>query len=846
NGVSDPVGSAYCLFTPQQTGTYTGTFSFPAQVAAGAGYTGVNGTVTNEYVNDTFLGASTTFNFTVTQTPYPYFQEASLPVSYWTRPINENDQTWSAIASNWLGQRQYGATYDKFNPQGWAPNTAHVSMTFPLAWGGIVGDDQNAIVNGMSFYSGTQYNLKYTNPIIMYGNVYFSFPANPAISGEGIDCVSLRTGQLIWSRPDINSVSFGQMYDGETPNEHGVSGEYLWYTTTVTGTNIPITNPSAAELNLLHGTYGPSDVFNAQQIGASSAAGTFNSSSAWAAIDPMTGLNQFNETNVPSGTQAQGPQGEWLIYTLVRNAATGQYVGLTQWNNTKTPGIDIASGITAWGPGKTNQNMSAAYDWNVTLDQALYPTQSTVGTNPVINNYNPSILYVVPGDFILGQSSGLQTIPGTSAGVFGTPDPYVLWAINLNATRATIGHVLFQTAYPAPSGNKTIQVGPVDGQDNVFTIYYRETEQWSGFSALTGQPLWGPLAPQNPWNYYSGTTGLTNPMGMGYGVLYTAGYGGELYAINCTNGNIMFTYGESQTDPNNSTLTAETVYGHYPTQVAAIANNKVYMVEEEHSLNAPAYHGAQTRCVDAFTGKLLWQMYGICSWQSIAVADGYFTWLNYNDGMIYANGPGPSATTINPVTTGVALGQSVEITGTVIDQTPQAQLKGTPAVSDQDQAAQMEYLIQHSINQPSNITGVPVQLYATDSSGVTQQIASVTSTGTGGIFHYLWTPPATGEYVITANFAGTQSYGPSSAQTAVGVVAAAAPVVTASPTPTVPPTTAPTPTPTIAPTPSPVTSPTIAPSPPAGFPATEAYVIAAAVIVIIIVAVAAITLRKRK
>jgi len=404
---------------------------------------------------------------------------------------------------------------------------------------------------------------------------------------------------------------------------------------------------------------------------------------------------------------------------------------------------------------------------------------------------------------------------------------------------------MFQKNYPAPAGNLTVQIGPVDGQDNVFTLYYRETLQWSGYDVLTGNQLWGPLASQNPWNYYSGTTGLTNPIGMGYGVLYTAGYGGELYAINCTNGNIIFTYGESQTDPTNSTLTAETVYGHYPTMVAAIDNNKVFMVEEEHSLNAPAYHGAQTRCVDAFTGKLQWQMYGICSWQSVAAADGYFTWLNYNDGMIYANGPGPSATTVAAPSTGIALGQSIEITGTVTDQTPQAQLKGTPAVSDSSQAAEMEWLIQHSINQPSNITGVPVQLYATDSNGNTVQIASVTSTAAGGIFHYLWTPPATGEYVITANFAGTQSYGPSMAQTAVGVVSAPSAVPTATPTP--PPTSVVTPSPvppTVAPTPTVV--PTVAPSPPAGFPATEAYVIAAALIVIIIVAIAAVALRRRK
>jgi hypothetical protein len=846
NGVSDPVGSAYVLYTPDAVGTYTVKFSFPDQVAERAGYTGINGS-NSQYVGDLFLGASTTNTFTVTQTAIQYFQEAQLPVSYWTRPINENNQGWSVIASAWLGQQYYGATYGKFNPYGWAPNTAHVSMTYPLSMGGIVGGN-NAVNDHMSFYSGTQYNLKFTNPIIMYGMVIFSIPATPSISGNGIAAVDLRTGETVWSRPDINSVTVGQLYDGETPNQHGTSGMYLWYSSSVSGDNLAITNPSSAAVANIQGTY---DRAQGDEVQVSSTSGRFNSSSAYCAIDVFTGKNAWNMTNVPSGTRAQGPQGEMLIYNIGRQSSSSPYTYLWQWNNTKLPGVENPAGITAWGPGIRNYNMSTSYDWNVTLSEPLVSTYSPIGSGTPnattgLLTLNPSILYVFPGNLIFGQSSGLQTIPGTSAGIFGTPDPFTLWAINLNETRGPIGQVLFQKQYPAPEGNKTIQVGPADGETNVFTLYYRETIQWLGFDMLTGNQLWGPLEPQNTWNYYSGTTGLTNPIGQGYGHLYTAGYSGTLYAINLKTGDIDFTFGNSLTDPNNSTLTAETVYGDYPTQVAAVANNKVYLVEEEHSLNAPAYHGAKTRCVDAFTGDLIWDIYGISSWQSQAVADGYYTWLNYNDGQIYAMGPGPSATTVSAPNVAVPLGSSIEITGTVTDQTPQKELQGTPAVSDKDQGKQMEYLIQHSIDAPSDITGVPVSIYATDSSGVTTQIGQVTSTGVGGIFHLLWNPPATGEYVITANFAGSQAYGPSSAQTAIGVTAAVTPVVTPTPTPT-PPVETQTPTPTATPTQtaSPAVSPTTAP-PPGGLPMSTIYAIAAAVIVIAVIAVAAIALRRRK
>jgi hypothetical protein len=362
---------------------------------------------------------------------------------------------------------------------------------------------------------------------------------------------------------------------------------------------------------------------------------------------------------------------------------------------------------------------------------------------------------------------------------------------------------------------------------------------------LTGNQIWGPTESENQWNFYTGTTGLTSPIGVGYGHMYVAGYGGTLYAYDMKTGNLDFTFGNDINDPNNSTFTAETVYGVYPTQVAAIADSKVYMVEEEHSLDSPAYRGAKTRCVDAFTGELLWDIYGISSWQSSAAADGYYTWLNYNDLQIYAMGPGPSATTVEIKNNVVPLGSSVEIVGTVTDQTPQEQLMGTPAVSDADQGVQMEYLIQQSVDKPTDITGVPVTLYATDSNGATTEIAHVTSTGTGGIFHYLWTPPAEGEYVITAEFAGTQSYGPSSAETALGVTAAAPIVIpTATPTPTAPgqsssPSASAAPTATAEPSPSTATSP-------GNTPISEVYIAIAAVVIVAVIAAAALVLRRRK
>jgi hypothetical protein len=784
---SDAVGGSFMQYTPTVTGEYSVLFKFPGQVLSRAGPTGIVGP-DSVYVNDTYTASQATTNFTVTNTPQTYFQENPLPSSYWTRPINENNQFWSIIGSSWLGQSEYGATYLKYNPYGRAPNTAHVMWTYPLSWGGIVGGD-NAVVPDMSFYSGTQYQLKFNNPIIMYGTLFFSRPLNNAPTGNGVTAVDLRTGETLWTNTALTSVSFGQLYDFESPNQHGTTGNYLWYTGTAVGTGI--TGPNQAGINAAIGsTTFLGNTYQGISLGAVAAVtnntAPVNAANSWIAVDPQTGRLLFNETNVPTGTRAYGPSGEWLIYNIGAANNSSPYTYLWQWNNTKLPGNDISGGITQWIPGTTNYNMSAAYDWNVTISQPLYPTQTTIGSSTAGLNvttglftYNPTILRVFPGDLIFGQSSGLQQTPGTGGGIFGTPDPFTLWAININATRGPIGQVLFAKNFPAPAGNITTNVGPADGETNVATLYYKETMQWVGINMLNGEVIWGPTATETPaWNFYTGTTGLTNPIGIGYGHMYVGGYGGVLRAYDLKTGNIDFTYGNDASDPNNSTFTAETAYGDYPTQVAAVADGKVYLVEEEHSIGAPAYHGAMTRCVNATTGKLIWQIYGLSSWQESAAADGYYVWLNLNDQRVYCMGPGPSATTVTASPQAVIKGNNVLITGTVTDQSPNTDLKGTAAISDKDQGTWTNYMITKTIPTPTDVTGVEVTLSAVDPNGNYVPIGTVTSDSSGN-FKKTFTPEITGEYTITATFAGSQSYGSSSAGSAITVAEAQA-----TPTPT--------------------------------------------------------------
>ena len=160
------------------------------------------------------------------------------------------------------------------------------------------------------------------------------------------------------------------------------------------------------------------------------------------------------------------------------------------------------------------------------------------------------------------------------------------------------------------------------------------------------------------------------------------------------------------------------------------------------------------------------------------------------DQQLYCIGKGPSATTVSAPQTDIALGQSVMITGTVTDQSPSGRhneagsldftLKGTPAIGDSSMDAWMEYKY-HQQALPSNAIGVPISLDTVDPNGNFVHIGNVTSDITGAYGHN-WTPEIPGTYQIIATFAGSASYGPSSAKTYMGVVEGqATPAPTAAP-----------------------------------------------------------------
>ncbi len=90
---------------------------------------------------------------------------------------------------------------------------------------------------------------------------------------------------------------------------------------------------------------------------------------------------------------------------------------------------------------------------------------------------------------------------------------------------------------------------------------------------------------------------------------------------------------------------------------------------------------------------------------------------------------------------------------------------GLPCVSD---ASQSQFMATVYMQQPAaqNNTGVPVTIAVTDSNGNCYNIGTATTNPNTGFYSLTWTPTISGNFTVTATFAGTHSYYGSSANSA--------------------------------------------------------------------------------
>jgi outer membrane protein assembly factor BamB len=772
--VIDTTSSQYYSFVPTEVGTYTLDFDFPGQP-----FNQYSHPTSSDFVNDTFLPSHAQTTLEVQEEPIPApISSYPLPTEYWTRPIYGENTDWWSISSNWLGTGAPGFTswsasaLNRFPGDAVGPLTNHIMWTKSIQEGGVVGGNISTApdLNGNTWFEGSAYNQRYSNPIIVAGMLIYNPPVSYTGSNSGpTTCVDLRTGQVLWSRADVPAISFAYIYDVEDPQQHGVYPAILF---------------------------------------------TSNFGSAY---DAFTGDHLFDVKNVPGGGSffgagaavALGPQGEHLRYVWTNHAGFGQPANYTlgQWNSTKLwTGAGFAN-PTSTGLSPTPDTTTTTTTTNVTstayINGSLVTTQTpTTTTSTSVDasistgahtRYDwvvkmpgfssaPSPVGVIPGDIIIYENG---TLPGITTSRFGTNSyaPYTYFAVNINPNRGAVGSIMWMHNYNAPSGNLTVSLGSIDPVNRIFFEGYKETMQFVGYSMDTGAKLWTTHT-QTPLDYY-GNPALPYANGaIAYGKLYSSQLGGIMYCYDTATGETLWTFGNGDSPDNSTNAGQYLAYGNYPTFIQAIGNDVIYTVTTEHTVNTPIYKGAVARAVNATTGLQIWALSdytGEFFTMSTAIADGYYTFFNGYSNEIYVVGRGPSTTTVEAPLTSVAAGNSIVIQGTVTDISAGTQQNeqsarfahGVPVASDASMQNWMGYVYQQK-PMPTDFTGVTVQLYAVDPNGNYITLGEAT-TDVYGTFHYTWTTPdVPGDYSIFASFAGTNGYWPSTATTAVNVGEAAA------------------------------------------------------------------------
>jgi len=583
--------------------------------------------------------------------------------------------------------------------------------TKSIQTGGVVGGD-NFEIQGDTYFEGSAYISRYRNPIILAGKLYFNPPVGFSGSNSGpTTCVDLRTGEVLWSRTDVPSLSFGFVYATHQPNQHGVFPP------------IVCTN-----------NFGM-------------------------CFDADTGNWLFNFTSVPSGTSALGPQGEHVRYVLTNLGSTASpnwY--LSQWNSSKP---FYAGGLTPSVSGVKNVSAPSNYDWNVSI-----PWRNTMTrTFAVVDAFCNDVMLCREGDLTGMGNRGSATDPGI---------PYSYFAVNLNPSKGTIGSVLWKnTVDPAP-GNISLIAGTVDPNTRVFTESYKETMQWVGYNLDTGQKLWGPTASQAALDYYGyffpGLTGVP-----AYGKLYCSGMAGIVYCYDITSGNVLWTYGNGGEGNNtNSGFQVPGPYPTFIYAIANglvytmttehTIQTPLYKGSMVRAINAT--DGTEVWTLSNYNGG---------GTSACAMADGFNAFFNGLDNEIYVVGRGPSATTAEAPMADITLGSGLVIRGTVTDissgteQNEQSKRfpHGVPVASDSIMTDWMGYVYQQK-PLPTDFQGVEVSIDVIDANGNYRTIGTAT-TDAKGFYSLRWTPDIEGKYTVIATFAGTKGYWPSSSETAFAV-----------------------------------------------------------------------------
>ena len=737
--VSDSTGSTYTTYSPDQVGNYSITL-FVDEV-----YWRWNNTSTErDWYGITLLASNYTLTVPVQQEPtgligLPIIE--SMPTEYWTRPIEGQNTGWYAVSSNWLSgahDRDNGGGENRYQADGTAPNSPHILWTRPTEDNGIVGGTtgiRDEGQTGNAFNAGSQYQPRWNNQVIMHGRLYYTPNVLTGGTSSLLDCVDLRTGELLWERNTANledgsgydslttstyQFSFGYYYSQDDPNEHGIQ------------------NP-----------------------------GWLFSNNYATGYQPERGFRWLNITGVPSGFELNAqPTGENIRYVLqnIGTSSNPNYV-LSQWNSSKViPMISASSNPTS---NQINASTTNRYDFY------QIPTNIKFSTSPTVRAG-------VIGDFIWGSNGTWPT--GTSGPNYAYPDEVTIWKISVKPE--SFGNLLYMKNLDVDDAarNTNNMFERASGPERRFVTLEVPNCAFHIYDMDTGNEL-GVTDAQSDWQAYGYFTWPSlisaTQTKIAYGMLFTGGYTGAVSAYDLDTGALVW----RQIYPSGGAKIPNFVQ-----MLGLIADGKIFVGTHEHSADTPLYKGERVHALNVTTGEMVWDMTSWAYPMTFALADGVLVYWNNYDAQIYAIGKGPSQMTVSAPDAAVTFGQSVTIKGTVTDISAGTKQKeqaarfpnGVPAVSDEAQAQWMEYVYMQK-GRPTNTTGVPVVISVVDANGNYRDVG-MTSTE-DGFFSFNWKPDIEGKFTVYASFAGSESYWPSHAVTAFSVDPAPA---TPTPQPTQP------------------------------------------------------------
>jgi hypothetical protein len=710
--VSDSTSAQAFAYTPTMAGVYNISFIFPGQVYDFGG----------AYNGDYYAPANATYQWTVQQEPVSSISQNPFPTEYWARPLNQEQNIFNSqqIASNWLGGDSQSSglmtlpqSYIQYNGMG--PMTPHIMWTQPIEFGGAIGgtvqQPQQTSDTPAAYYSGMAYNIRFVNPMIVNGILYYQKPLGYSGSGGGEVAVNLMTGETVWTNDNIYP-TFATIINFQSPNGYGPGGAQLWQ-----------------------------------------ASGT-----TWYGYNAFDGKNVFNVTNVPSGTTVYFNDGTLGRYQFSYSTTT-KTGWLALWNLTRL----ISGNSDTWsGPNRSfNGTSSTAYSWNVTINADLTGSSA------------PTIIGIVPGNVILGASSSLATTstpnpnanPWTIWGLSDNPatEGNLTW-IQRYAAPANNQTQMFATQ-PIDATTLTFAMTIADTGQRLGYSLKDGSLLWGPLGDQPGFQYYSSRegVTYNGNLYVSGLGGEVECYLMLNGtLLWTYGNGGVGNSTNMANNGPWGLYPTHVTK-----FVAGVLYTfsgeHSPT-------NPLYNGELTRALNAST--GEEIWTLLDWSGCGLgnsMQSFPVADGYAAMYNcyDGQIYVVGKGPSQVTVTAPSVVSSVDTPIIIrGTVIDTSV---GTKQNQQAANFPNGVPVVSDANMSAFMAAVYEDQ-PMPSNIIGVPVSIYVLDSNNNYRQIGSATSDASG-MFSLSWKPDIAGDFKIYTTFDGSKGYFGSSAETSYSATA---------------------------------------------------------------------------